>query len=174
MKFQSLCIFSCILIKVSGATACWPFTDSAVPSSLLLLFLLRSAGLQPADLLLILLFLPHYYYSYYYSHTFSNPLSEATIKATELKFAHNAYNLNIKNDFWNFCDSTSGFGNIRIIREIAYALISLQPMIWFEWKLVLWKEETKASFLYDIQKDEQLPVPVVFVQYINAPKASYL
>ena len=29
-------------------------------------------------------------YSYYYSHTFSNPLSEATIKATELKFARNS------------------------------------------------------------------------------------
>ena len=29
-----------MLIKVSGATARWPFTDSAVPSSLLLLFLL--------------------------------------------------------------------------------------------------------------------------------------
>ena len=27
------------------------------------------------------------------------------------------------------------------------------------------KEETKASLLYDIQKVEQLPVPVVFVQY---------
>ena len=51
------------LIKVSGATARWPFTDSAVPSSLLLL---RSAGLQPADLLLILLFLPYYYCYYYY------------------------------------------------------------------------------------------------------------
>ena len=49
--------FSHAFIKVSGATARWPFTDSAVPSSLLL----RSAGLQPADLLLILLFLPHYY-----------------------------------------------------------------------------------------------------------------
>ena len=149
-----------LIIKVSGATARWPFTDSAVPSSLL-----RSAGLQPADLLLILLFLPHYYYSYYYSHTFSNPLSEATIKATELKFAHNAKNINIKNDFWKFCDSTSGSGNIRIIREIVSALISLQPMIRFEWKLVLWKEDIKASFLYDMRKDEQLPVPVVFVQY---------
>ena len=30
---------------------------------------------------------------------------------------------------------------------------------------MFWKEETKASFLYDIQKVEQLPVPVVFVQY---------
>ena len=39
------------LVKVSGATASWPFTDSAVPSTLLL----RSAGLQPAGLLLILL-----------------------------------------------------------------------------------------------------------------------
>ena len=29
-----------VIIKVSGATARWPFTDSAVPSSLLLLFLL--------------------------------------------------------------------------------------------------------------------------------------
>ena len=54
------------IIKVSGATARWPFTDSAVPSSLFLLLLLRSAGLQPADLLLILLFLPHYYCYYYY------------------------------------------------------------------------------------------------------------
>ena len=36
------------------------------------------------------------------------------------------------------------------------------------------KEETKASFLYDIRKVKQLPVPVVFVQYKNAPKASYL
>ena len=52
-----------LIFKVSGATARWPLTDSAVPSSLLL----RSAGLQPADLLLILLFLPYYYsYSYYY------------------------------------------------------------------------------------------------------------
>ena len=47
-------------------------------------------------------------------------------------------------------------------------------MIRLEWKLVLWKEETKASFLYDMRKDEQLPVPVVFVHYKNAPKASYL
>ena len=39
---------------------------------------------------------------------------------------------------------------------------------------MLWKEETKASFLYYILKDEQLPVPVVFVQYKNASKASYL
>ena len=30
---------------------------------------------------------------------------------------------------------------------------------------MLSKEETKASFLYDIRKVEQLPVPVVFVQY---------
>ena len=29
-------------------------------------------------------------------------------------------------------------------------------------------------FLYDIRKDEQLPVPVVFVQYKNSQKASYL
>ena len=29
---------------------------------------------------------------------------------------------------------------------------------------MLSKEETKASFLYDIRKVEQLPVPVVFVQ----------
>ena len=62
------------IFKVSGATARWPFTDSAVPSSLLLL--LRSAGLQPADLLLILLFLPHYYSysysSYYYYYYYSN------------------------------------------------------------------------------------------------------
>ena len=36
---------------------------------------------------------------------------------------------------------------------------------------MLWKEETKASFLYDMRKDEQLPVPVVFVQYKNAPKS---
>ena len=35
-------------------------------------------------------------------------------------------------------------------------------MIRLKWKLVLWKEETKASFLYDIRKDEQLPLPVVF------------
>ena len=78
---------SSVLIKVSGATARWPFTDSAVPSSLLL----RSAGLQPADLLLILLFLPHYYYYYYYSYSniFSNSLSEANIRATVLKFAQN-------------------------------------------------------------------------------------
>ena len=47
-------------------------------------------------------------------------------------------------------------------------------MIRLEWKLVLSKKETKASFSYDIQKVEQLPVPVVFVQYKNAPKASYL
>ena len=52
--------------KSSSYSARWPFTDSAVPSSLLLL--LRSAGLQPADLLLILLFLPHYYCYYYSSH----------------------------------------------------------------------------------------------------------
>ena len=32
----------CIIIKVSGATARWPFTDSAVPSSLLLFLLLFS------------------------------------------------------------------------------------------------------------------------------------
>ena len=32
---QIICVF-CHLIKVSGATARWPFTDSAVPSSLLL------------------------------------------------------------------------------------------------------------------------------------------
>ena len=60
--------------KVSGATARWPFTDSAVPSSLLL----RSAGLQPADLLLILLFLPHYYsysYSYYYYYYYSSNIN---------------------------------------------------------------------------------------------------
>ena len=57
------------IIKVSGATARWPFTDSAVPS---LLLLLRSAGLQPADLLLILLFLPHYYCYYYYYYYYSN------------------------------------------------------------------------------------------------------
>ena len=30
---------------------------------------------------------------------------------------------------------------------------------------MLSKEETKASFSYDIRKVEQLPVPVVFVQY---------
>ena len=42
-----------LIIKVSGAKARWPFTDSAVPSSLLL-FLWRSGGLQSADLLLIL------------------------------------------------------------------------------------------------------------------------
>ena len=52
------------IIKVSGATARWPFTDSAVPSLLLFLFLL----------LLLLLF-------------FTHQLSEATIRATELKFA---------------------------------------------------------------------------------------
>ena len=82
--------------------------------------------------------------------------------------------MNSKNYFSNFCDSTSGSGNIRIIREIAYTAISLQRMIRLEWMLVLSKEETKASFSYDIQKVEQLPVPVVFVQYKNAPKASYL
>ena len=32
----------------------------------------------------------------------------------------------------------------------------------------------QGKFLYDIRKDEQLPVPVVFVQYKNVPKASYL
>ena len=47
-------------------------------------------------------------------------------------------------------------------------------MIQLELESVLWKEETKTSFLYDIQEDKQLPVPVVFVQYKNAPKASYL
>ena len=82
--------------------------------------------------------------------------------------------LNSKNGFSNFSDSTSGSGNIRIIREIAYTAISLKPIIRLEWKLMLWKEETKASFLYDMWKDKQLPVPVVFVQYKNAPKASYL
>ena len=43
-----------------------------------------SAGLHPAGLLLILMFLPHYYY---YNLLFSHQLSEAVIKATELKFA---------------------------------------------------------------------------------------
>ena len=62
MVSRNIMKVSLLLIKVSGATARWPFTDSAVPS--LLLLLLRSAGLQPADLLLILLFLPHYYYYY--------------------------------------------------------------------------------------------------------------
>ena len=76
--------------------------------------------------------------------------------------------------FQIFAIALPGSGNIRKIREIVYALISLQLMIQFESKLVLWKEETKASFLYDIRKNEQLPVPVVFVQYKNAPKASYL
>ena len=57
---QSDSVLLLILIKVSGATARWPFTDSAVPSSLLLLFLF--------------LF-------------FSHQLSEAAIRATELKFA---------------------------------------------------------------------------------------
>ena len=47
-------------------------------------------------------------------------------------------------------------------------------MIRLEWNLVLSKEETKASFSYDIRKVEQIPVPVVFVQYKNALKASYL
>ena len=129
-----------IIIKVSGATARWPFTDSAVPS-LLLLFLF-----------LLLLF-------------FTHQLLEAAIRPTELKFAQDVSLLNSKNGFSNFCDSTSGSGNIRIIREIAYTAISLQPMIQLEWKLVLSKEESKASFLNDIRKDEQLPVPVVFVQY---------
>ena len=50
------------LVKVSGATARWPFTDFAVPSLLLFLFFL------------LLLF-------------FTHQLSEATIRATKLKFA---------------------------------------------------------------------------------------
>ena len=32
----------------------------------------------------------------------------------------------------------------------------------------------QGEFFIFKQKDEQLPVPVVFVQYKNAPKASYL
>ena len=36
------------------------------------------------------------------------------------------------------------------------------------------EKKIQGEFLYDIQKDEQLPVPVVFVQYKIAPKASYL
>ena len=34
------CFINIMIIKVSGATARWPFTDSAVPSSLLLLLFL--------------------------------------------------------------------------------------------------------------------------------------
>ena len=60
--------------------------------------------------------------------------------------------MNSKKGFSNFCDSTSGSGNIRIIREIAYTAISLQPMIRLELKSVLSKEETKASFLYEYGK----------------------
>ena len=45
MKSEDLSVFVLflifiIIIKVSGATARWPFTDSAVPSSLLLLLFL--------------------------------------------------------------------------------------------------------------------------------------
>ena len=57
-------IISADIFKVSGASARWPFTDSAVPSLLLFLYFL----------LLLLLF-------------FTHQLSEATNRATELKFA---------------------------------------------------------------------------------------
>ena len=49
-----------------------------------------NAFVEPADLFVPTRNKSSSYYSYYYSHTFSNPLSETTIKATELKFAHNA------------------------------------------------------------------------------------
>ena len=38
--YAVVCYYFSIIIKVSGATARWPFTDSAVPSLLLLLLFL--------------------------------------------------------------------------------------------------------------------------------------
>ena len=41
-------------------------------------------------------------------------------------------------------------------------------------KISALERENQGKFLYDMSKDEQLPVQVLFVQYKNAPKASYL
>ena len=41
-------------------------------------------------------------------------------------------------------------------------------------KISAFEKGNQGKFLYDIQKVKQLPVPVVFVQYKNAQKASYL
>ena len=41
-------------------------------------------------------------------------------------------------------------------------------------KISALERRNQDKFLYDMRKDQQLPVPVVFVQYQNAPKASYL